>query len=73
MIKIATKFNFKVSNLQNISLGYVPDHWGPFYVMDQQAIERVQCRATKIIPELRHYSYQEHLQRLSLPSLFIGG
>ena len=43
--------------------------WGPFYVMDQQAIEKVQHRATKIIPELRHYSYQERLQRLSLPSL----
>ena len=37
--------------------------------MDQQAIERVQRRATKIIPKLRHYSYQERLQRLSLPSL----
>ena len=37
--------------------------------MDQQAIERVQHRATKIIPELRCYSYQERLQRLSLPSL----
>ena len=35
----------------------------------QQAIEKVQHRATKIIPELRHYSYQERLQRLSLPSL----
>ena len=43
--------------------------WGPYYVMDQQAIERVQRRAIKIIPELRHYSYQECLQRLSLPSL----
>ena len=43
--------------------------WGPFYAMDQQAIEEVQHRATKIIPELRHYSYQERLQRLSLPSL----
>ena len=38
-------------------------------VMDQQAIEKVQHRATKIIPELRHHSYQERLQRLSLPSL----
>ena len=43
--------------------------WGPYYVMDQQAIERVQHRATKMIPELRHYPYQERLQRLSLPSL----
>ena len=37
--------------------------------MDQQAIEKVQHRATKIIPELRRYLYQERLQRLSLPSL----
>ena len=27
--------------------------------MDKQDIEKVQCRATKIIPELRHYSYEE--------------
>ena len=37
--------------------------------MDQQSIEKVQRRATKIIPELRHYFYQERLQRSSLPSL----
>ena len=40
--------------------------WGPYYVMDQQAVERVQRRATKMIPELRHYPYQERLQRLLL-------
>ena len=45
--------------------------WGPYYVMDQQAIEKVQHRATKIILELRHCSYQECLQMLSL-SLFHG-
>ena len=39
--------------------------------MDQQAVEKVQHRATKIIPELRHYSYQEYLQKLSLPSLVL--
>ena len=39
------------------------------YVINKQAIEKVQHRATKIIPELRHYSYQERLQKLSLPSL----
>ena len=43
--------------------------WGPHYVMDKQAVERVQRRATKIIPELRHYPYQERLQRLTLPLL----
>ena len=50
-------------------LEYENISWGPYYVMDQQAIEKVQHRATKIIPELRHHSYQEHLQKLSLLSL----
>ena len=43
--------------------------WGPHYVIDQQAIEKIQHRATKLIPELRHDSYQERLSKLSLPSL----
>ena len=43
--------------------------WGPYYVMDKQAIEKVQRRATKITPELIHYSHQECLQKSSLPSL----
>ena len=38
-------------------------------VIDQQAIEKIQHRATKLIPELRHDSYQERLSKLSLPSL----
>ena len=43
--------------------------WGPHYVIDQQAIEKIQRRATKLIPELKHDSYQERLSKLSLPSL----
>ena len=43
--------------------------WGPHYVIDQQAIEKIQHKATKLIPELRHDSYQERLSKLSLPSL----
>ena len=38
--------------------------------MDQQAIEKIQRRATKLIPELRDLTYQERLYMLSLPSLF---
>ena len=43
--------------------------WGPHYVIDQQAIEKIQRRATKLFSELKHDSYQEHLFKLSLPSL----
>ena len=42
---------------------------GSPYVTDQQAIEKIQHRATKMIPELRNDSYQERLSKLSLPSL----
>jgi len=38
--------------------------------MDQQAIEKIQRRTTKLIPDLRHLTYQEHLSKLSLPSLY---
>ena len=31
--------------------------WGPFYSTDQQAIEGVQQRATKLITSIRHLSY----------------
>ena len=43
--------------------------WGPHYIMDQQAIENIQRRATKLIPELKYDSYQDRLYKLSLPSL----
>ena len=47
-------------------MGYGNIICDPYYVMDQRAIGKLQHRATKII---RHYSYQELLQKLSLPSL----
>ena len=44
--------------------------WGLFNRADQKLIERVQHRATKLVPELLHLPYLERLQRLSLPSLY---
>ena len=44
--------------------------WGPFNRADQQLVERVQRRATKIVPELRHLSYPQRLRALKLPSLY---
>ena len=40
--------------------------------MDQQAIEKIQRRAItkRLIPDLRHLTYQERLSKLSLPSLY---
>ena len=43
--------------------------WGPFYAGDKKAVESVQRRATKLIPELREKSYVERLRALDIPSL----
>ena len=43
--------------------------WGPHYKLDQLAVEKVQRRATKLVPGLHDVPYCERLQRLSLPSL----
>ena len=43
--------------------------WGPFNQADAKLVERVQRRATKLVPGLRNVSYEERLRRLRLPSL----
>ena len=43
--------------------------WGPFNKEDQRLVERVQRRATRLVPEIRHLPYQDRLRRLQLPSL----
>ena len=44
--------------------------WGPFNRADQRLIERVQRRATKLVPELKCLPYQERLRHLKLPYLY---
>lgn len=50
-------------------LEYGNQTWGPFNMADRKLLERVQRRATKLIPEVRHLPYQERLRVLALPSL----
>ena len=51
------------------TLEYGNPIWGPYYVLDQQAVERVQRRATKMIQPLRDLPYHTRLHQLNLPSL----
>ena len=44
--------------------------WGPYNRADQQQVERVQRRATKLVPELRSLPYTARLRVLGLPSLY---
>ena len=43
--------------------------WGPHLKQDMMAIERVQKRATRMIPTLKDRRYTERLKALGLPSL----
>ena len=43
--------------------------WGPHLKGDMKAIERVQKRATRMIPALKVLRYTERLKALDLPSL----
>ena len=42
---------------------------GPAYQKDSECLERVQRRATKLVPRLKHMSYPTRLAELRLPTL----
>ena len=44
--------------------------WGPFGKLDQQRLERVQRRATRLVRDIRERPYERRLQILQLPSLY---
>ena len=51
------------------TLKYGNSIWGPHYLLGQQAVEKTQRRATRMIQSLRDQPYHSHLRQLNLPSL----
>jgi hypothetical protein len=50
-------------------LEYSAPVWTPFHKTDNDKLESVQRRATKLVPGLKFKSYSERLEQLNLPSL----
>ena len=43
--------------------------WNPYLIKDIEAIENVQRRATRLLPNMKNLSYEERLRTLNLPAL----
>ena len=54
------------STLVRPQLEYCPQVWSPYHMSDVKLLEDVQRRATKMVPELQHLSYNERLTSLKL-------
>ena len=50
-------------------LEYASSVWNPYKTKDIEAIENVQRRATKMLPDMKDLTYEERLKKLKLPSL----
>ena len=50
-------------------LDYASVIWNPYKEKYNEQIEKVQRRATKTLPNLKHLSYVERLKKLKLPCL----
>ena len=50
-------------------LDYCVPVWVPYKKGDIEVLEKVQKKATKIIPEIRHLPYRERLKACKLPTL----
>ncbi len=50
-------------------LHYSIQFWSPSLIKDINRLERIQTRATKLISEIRHMSYENRLQSLNMLTL----
>jgi len=56
-------------NMVRSHLDYCSSVWSPYMKKDIEASEKVQKRATKILPQLKHMNYSDRLKACKLPSL----
>ena len=65
------KKSFKIlyKSLVRPILEYCSVIWNPLFKGDSDEIEKVQRRATKVVPELRNLPYEERLRELNLTTL----
>ena len=69
LIKVAQS----ISSLNIRKASYTDDVWSPYYKQDIEAIERVQRRFSKRLPDLKDFTYEERLKFIGcLPSNYVA-
>ena len=63
-------FPYLYKTIVRPALEYGNTIWGPFYLLDQYKIEKIQRKATRFCNRIRHLQYEERLSLLKLPSLY---
>ena len=64
-----SSFTLLYENFVRCHMEYCFQAWNSYYRKDIDILEKIQSRATKMVPELRHLLYSDRLQRLKLTSL----
>ena len=64
-----TMLPYLYKSLVRSQLEYGNVVWGPTYKGNIKSIERVQRRATKLVPAIKKLDYEDRLRNLGIPSL----
>ena len=64
-----SSFVLVCKNVVRSHLDYCNCVWNPYRKTDIETLEKVQKRATKILPKLRHSKYSDQLKKCRLPTL----
>jgi len=62
-------FTMLYKNMVRSHLDYCSSGWSPYMKKDIEALEKVQKRATKILPQLKHMNYSDRHKACKLPTL----
>ena len=70
--KYITKESFNILYKTYIQphIEYCVQAWSPYYAKYIDLLEKVQHRATKLLPQLANLPYQQRIQRLKMYSLY---